>query len=85
MTDSDSDGYTLALPFLNHDPVFAHGVEVGILWERMKHEDAIADIFLLDNQEQILLMANRLGWVVDETKVREDAPGWFEVAMRRKE
>lgn len=57
--------HTLLCPFLDERPSYAYGVEFGILWARMQAEDAIDDVFTTENQEQILLAANRLGWHVE--------------------
>jgi hypothetical protein len=73
-------GWGLVLPFLTDDPEFAKGVEVGMLYERMKHEDAVEGDFLLANQEQILLLANRLGWYVESCDATGDD---FRLVMRR--
>jgi hypothetical protein len=58
-------GYVFVCPFLTGDPVFAAGVEFGMLWVRMRDADideVLDDCFLLANQDQIKLAAARLGW-----------------------
>ncbi len=62
--------HTLACPFLNDDPVFAYGVEFGILYVRMRDgdEDKIKGYFCRANQDQILLAASRMRWAVTEMK-----------------
>lgn len=70
--DGDDATWGLVLPFLTDDPQFAYGVEVGRLYERMKAEDEINGVFLTANQEQITLMVNRLGWVIDEMEIQGD-------------
>jgi hypothetical protein len=68
--------YTLVCPFLTDDPVYAYGVEFGMLYAKMQGGvDEIQDYFCLQNQEQIMLLANRLHW-----QVREMSPwgkDWF--------
>lgn len=60
---------TLVCPFLSDDPVYAHGVEFGLLYGRMRDSDEpVADYFTRANQDQILLLASRLGWAVREIK-----------------
>ena len=81
------DNYNLVCqfltPFLTDDPVFARGVEFGMLYARMKAETEITDYFTVDNQEQILLLANRLKWTV-ETMRDSAVPGWFFLRMEKK-
>lgn len=80
-----SDRSGLVLPFLTDDPVFCQGVEVGMLFEQMKRFNEIEGYYLIPNQEQITLMANRLGWEIVEMEPWEDAPDeWFFLKMKRK-
>jgi hypothetical protein len=75
--------HNLIVPFLTDNPEFARGVEFGMLYARMRQEQtAIADYFLLANQEQILLAANRLGWEV--LTLKPNCPGWFWCVMQRR-
>ena len=48
---------TLVCPFLNSDPVYAFGVEFGMLYMELKADDPepIARYFTIQNQDQILL------------------------------
>ena len=75
--------YGLVCPFLNHNPVYAYGVEFGMLWCKLQDPeiDVIEDYFLLANQEQITLAANRLGWHIVE--MRSWGKDWMWVEMRR--
>jgi len=67
---------TLVCPFLNSDPVYAYGVEFGMLYARMQTSDEqVADYFCRENQDQILLLASRLGWSVVELKPWDE--NWF--------
>src|SRR5262245_30195547 len=58
--------YSLVTPFLTDDPMFAFGVEFGILFGRMRASDVdeIEDYFCRVNQDRILLLASRLRWRV---------------------
>ncbi len=60
--------HSLICPFLNDDPVFAQGVEIGMLFNRMQTEDVVEDYFTRSNQDQILLLASRLKWLVMRMK-----------------
>lgn len=65
----------MVCPFLDRNPRFAYGVEFGLLYARMQLHSEIRDYFCLANQEQILLLVNRMGWQVLEM---EDHDGeWF--------
>jgi hypothetical protein len=80
--------YSLIIPFLDDDPKFAHGVEFGLLYGRMRYgeEDKIEDYFTTANQEQITLLANRLGWRVVAMEPWEGAPGdWTWFVLKRPE
>ena len=60
---------TLVCPFLSADPVYAYGVEFGMLYPELRDSDEpIARYFTIQNQDQILLAASRLGWAVEEMK-----------------
>jgi hypothetical protein len=68
--------YTLVCPFLTDDPMFAYGVEFGLLYSQMQSGiESIRDYFCIQNQEQILLLANRLGWKAQE--IRPWGRDWF--------
>ncbi len=73
---------TLVVPFLTDDPLFARGVEFGMLYAEMKNTDRVEDYFTLDNQEQILLLANRLDWHVVEMKQYDNH--WFTLVMEKR-
>jgi hypothetical protein len=68
--------YNLVCPFLNNDPTFAYGVEFGLLYARMRSGvKRVKGYFCRENQDQILLLANRLGWTVRKLKPWDE--GWF--------
>ena len=73
---------TLACPFLTEDPMFAYGVEFGMLYARMQNsDDNIASYFTTYNQDQILLAASRLGWSVQE--IDPWGKDWFWCRMEK--
>ncbi len=76
--------FTLVCPFLTDDPVFAQGVEFGLLYARMRRgRKPIKDYFSRTNQEQILLLANRLGWAVREIEPWDNF--WFWCVLEKRE
>jgi len=62
--------YGLICPFLDHDPKYAYGVEFGMLYCRMRNssENVVEGYFCRANQDQILLLASRIGWRVATMK-----------------
>jgi hypothetical protein len=73
--------YSLVCPFLTDDPTFAYGVEFGLLYARMQTAKRIKDYFCRENQERILLLANRLGWAVK--KIKPWGKDWFWCVLER--
>ena len=71
--------YSLVCPFLTDDPIYAFGVELGMLFSEMEEKTEIKNYFCLENQEQILLLANRLGWTVREMKIHDEYWFWLEM------
>jgi hypothetical protein len=77
---------TLLCPYLTDEPAFAYGVEFGMLFCAMKRKTKIKGYYLRQNQEQILLLANRLGWNVKKIGRRKDCgkpweKDWFWLVM----
>lgn len=70
--------FGLVCPFLDDDPKYAHGVEFGMLWEQFKTGEPIKGLYLMGNQEQILLALNRLGWRILKVKAHDDCWFWLE-------
>lgn len=70
--------FVLLIPFLSGSPEFARGVEIGILFQRMSVEYEICDYVQRNNQEQVLLMAKRLGWEVNRIALEGDEY-WIEM------
>jgi hypothetical protein len=72
----DDHGYSCVCPFLDDDPKYAHGVELGMLFERMRERGPIREYFTRANQDQIYLLASRLGWTVNAPSPPDDAEPW---------
>jgi hypothetical protein len=74
--------FSLVCPFLTDDPMFAYGVEFGMLFTQMRgDQDRIAGYFCRKNQDRILLLASRLGWSVDQIKPWDN--DWFWCALEK--
>lgn len=69
----------LLCPFLDDSLAFARGVEFGMFFTQMRRAKVIADYFLRENQDQILLAASRLGWTVVRMKREGD---WIWIKMK---
>ena len=65
----------LVLPFTSDDPVFTLGFEVGKLYSEMRSGERVIDgMYHTANDEQILLMAKRLGYHANWNPINEH---WF--------
>lgn len=94
MTTPESDDphpaeYSLACPFLTDDPVYAHGVEFGMLWARMSdpRNTDLRETIRTENSEQVRVAAARLGWDLVDLREWEDGPpdnGWVFVRLVRR-
>ncbi len=74
--------YGLVCPFLDEAPSYAHGVEFGMLWNRLRgDEDEIDDIISTANQEQVTLAANRLGWHISGMEQLDEF--WVKIRLTR--
>lgn len=73
--------YGMVCPFLNENPTFAYGVEFGFLYSRMRDETIIDDYFCRKNQDQILLLASRLGWQIVIMKAVDKY--WIRIRMEK--
>ena len=71
----------LICPFLTDDPEFARGVDFGMLFQCMRTESEIDDYFLTANQEQITLLANRMGWHIVNMESWSEGPEWTRIHM----
>jgi len=80
---SDNANYTLVVPFLTDEPLFAFGVEYGLLFARMSDPNVneIHDYCSIWLQEQITLTANRCGWRIVEMSTVDEC--WFWLRMKR--
>lgn len=84
--EPDSTEWGLVVPFLTDNFEFARGVGFGMFYEQLKAASATG-VFettaIIQNQEQILLTVNRLGWEVEELD-SEWYEGWFKIRVRKK-
>jgi hypothetical protein len=79
-----SNAYDLVCPFLDDSPQYAAGVEFGLLYARLRRRPrSLSDLFTVANQEQILLLASRLGYRVDFMSQMDRF--WFALRLERKD
>lgn len=76
--------HSLIVPFLDDSLSFACGVEIGMLYILLRdtEEDEIEDLYLSQNDEQIALMASRMGWRV--AKLKHPQEGWVWMRLERR-
>jgi len=77
--------HTLLCPFLDDSKTYALGVEFGMIWAKFQDSsiDEIKDFIMTDNEEQIILAANRLGWIIEKINNTDQGGGWTWIEMRR--
>lgn len=82
------EGHTLLVPFLNHDPVYAQGVEFGMqvmaLMNRGKR--VVRGYFLSENEEQIRVAGCRMGYTLTKCKpwkFEGKETGWVWMVLRK--
>lgn len=69
--------YRLIVEFLNQEPAFALGFEAGRVYAQMRAgADVIEGSYNAENDEQLLLMARKLGYEVD---TEQEAEGWVRI------
>ena len=74
--------YSLVVPFLTDDLMFARGVQFGQLYSRMRSDETVIQEYLsIWLQEQVTLTASRLGWRVAE--MRRWGRDWFFCRLER--
>ncbi len=74
--------FSLVTPFLTDDPMFAAGVEFGMLYcELRSGKEVVHGYYQRENQDRILLAASRLGYRV--VKMRTFDEDWFLLRLRR--
>jgi hypothetical protein len=71
-------GHALALPFDTDNPEFRRGVEIGILWARLDHEDHFSATIHADNAEMILRVMEAKGASFTASPLGED---WLAVTV----
>lgn len=85
---ADDIEYGLACPFLNDDPVYAAGVEFGMLWADLRQQPKRWSGYVLPtNEEQVRVAASRLGYEVPKiepwTPDDETETAWVLMELRR--
>ena len=82
--------HNLIIPFLNNDPIYCYGVELGmsVLAPMFAGQAEISGYFRTENEEQIRLCCHRKGYEVEELKPwkfkRKDT-GWVWMKLTKQE
>lgn len=71
--------FALALPFDTDDPEFRRGVEIGMLWARLDHEDRFSATIHADNAEMVLRVMEAKDVSFAASPLGED---WLAVTVR---
>lgn len=85
---ADESGWHLVVEFPDQSPSFAHGVEVGKLWERM-NSGTIAEfdcLIMSENVEVMYRIAEYLGWGMKSLKFPRDmeaGSGWETYSFKK--
>lgn len=79
---------TLLVPFLNQDPTYCYGVELGmqILAPMLRGKRCIEGYFRTENEEQIRLCCYRMGYEVAELEPwfhEDEETGWVWMKLRK--
>lgn len=82
--------HSLILPFLNQDPVYCYGVELGmqILAPMFRKKRVIKGYFRTENEEQIRLACHRLNYELKKCKpwINDgEETGWVYMVLRRRD
>lgn len=81
--------HSLLVPFLNQDPVYTYGVELGmqIVAPMLRKKRVVKGYFRTENEEQIRLTAGRLGYELTRCKpwrFEGSRTGWVWMVMRKR-
>lgn len=80
----------LLVPFLNKDPAYCCGVELGmqVLAPMLNGAEEVRGYFRTENEEQIRLCAHRLGYTVTELRpwrYGRKYTGWVWMVMEKRD
>jgi len=80
MTEETSNEFVCVLPFLNSDPMFARGVEIGVLWKNLCELKnlPLCGYYHTENEDQILLMCSRLNIKTTLGDIAEGGWRWID-------
>ena len=88
--ENEASGYQLVVVFPNQSPSFAHGFEVGKIYERLSRlnvgEGSIAGVYELivpENEEVIRLIAEAKGWKVEIAPTTEAPTEWLKAEFTK--
>ncbi len=79
----NSEEFQTVLRFYSDDPNFTLGFECGVLWTGMKmQEPDLSGLFHAKNEEMIVQMANRKGYIVEILdRFLTSNPDWIEARI----
>lgn len=77
------DGYRLLVPFVTNDHKFSLGFEMGVLYAELREKpDRLETMIHADNDEQLIVMASNLKYLVSFEDVGD---GWMRAFLARTE
>jgi hypothetical protein len=73
--------YKCIIPFPNQEPAFAHGMEVGMVWEKLKHNTYETQAVRVENEEVLRAVVAHFG----KTAKFEDSgvEGWLYMSVEK--
>ena len=81
--DAGKVEYGMVWRFFDQSPAFAHGVEVGVIYERMQRREALIESTIhAENDEDVRNLANTFGYSVGLAALDEQGV-WQHATLRR--
>jgi hypothetical protein len=72
MPEEPEEGFELVLPFLTDDPAFTHGFACGMIYAAMRAGEGRIETYVHpETDEQLFLMASRLGYTAEINRLDE--------------
>lgn len=77
MTEESS--YKCIIPFPNQDPAFSHGMEVGMIWEKLAHKTYERRAVRVENEEVLRAVVAHFGQTAKFEESGTDGWLWLDV------